>query len=96
MNFNNATAARQPDDHAEIDHVDGYDYDEENDFLRENQDLTNLLPPQRPQPLPTERERLVKPLATARGPKNIYNNSTKVEVIRAVATNSKVLSGRIE
>ena len=87
MNFNIATAARQGDDHEEDDR------NEEYDISHENQGLTHLLPHQ---PLPTERERLVKPLATARGPKNIYNNSTKVEVIRAVATNSKVLSGRIE
>ena len=87
MNFNIATAARQRDDHEEDDR------NEECDISHENQGLTHLLPHQ---PLPTERERLVKPLATARGPKNIYNNSTKVEVIREVATNSKVLSGRIE
>ena len=86
MNFNIATAARQRDDHEEDDR------NEEYDFPHENQGLTHLLPHQ---PLPTERERLVKPLATARGPKNIYDKNKKAELIQAAAKNSNALSGRI-
>ena len=93
MNLNIATAARQGDDHAENDRVEENDYDEENDFHHENQGLTHLLPSQ---PLPTEREQLVRVLSTARGPGNIYHKKRKAELIQAVATNSKVLSGRID
>ena len=67
MNLNIATAARQRDGHAENDRVEENDYDEENDFHHENQGLTHLLPPQ---PLPTEREQLVRLLSVARGPGN--------------------------
>lgn len=93
MNLNIATAARQRDDHAENDRVEENDYDEENDFHHENQGLTHLLPPQ---PLPTERQQLVRLLSVARGPGNKYDKKRKAELIQAVATNSKVLSGRID
>ena len=81
MNVNIATAARQRDDHKEDDRDEEYDYDEEYDFPHENQGLNHVLPDQ---PLPTERERLVKLRSVARGPKNIYNKNKKVELIRAV------------
>ena len=92
MNLNIATAARQRDDHAENDRVEENDYDEENDFHHENQGLTHLPP----QLLPTEREQLVRLLSVARGPGNKYDKKRKAELIQAVATNSKVLSGRID
>ena len=83
MNLNIATAARQHDDHAENDRVEENDYDEENDFHHENQGLTHLLPPQ---PLPTEREQLVRVLSTARALANASMSSI------SAATNDNTIS----